>query len=98
MLMSLKAGGLGLNLTAATRVIHYDLWFNPAVESQATDRACRIGQTKNVFVHRLIAAGTFEERIDAMLKSKRELADMSVATGEAWISRMGNEELKELFG
>jgi uncharacterized Zn finger protein/superfamily II DNA or RNA helicase len=98
MLISLKAGGLGLNLTAASRVVHYDLWFNPAVENQATDRAFRIGQRKNVFVHRLIAAGTFEERIDAMLKSKRELADMSVASGESWISRMGNEELKELFG
>ncbi len=98
MLMSLKAGGLGLNLTAASRVIHYDLWFNPAVENQATDRAFRIGQAKNVFVHRLIAAGTFEERIDAMLKAKRELADMSVASGESWISRMGNEELRELFG
>jgi len=98
MLISLKAGGLGLNLTTASRVIHYDLWFNPAVENQATDRVFRIGQTKNVFVHRIIAAGTFEERINAMLKSKRELADLSVASGESWISRMGNEELKELFG
>jgi SNF2 family DNA or RNA helicase len=98
MLISLKAGGLGLNLTAATRVIHYDLWFNPAAESQATDRAFRIGQTKNVFVHRLITAGSFEEKIDAMLKSKRELAEMSVATGESWISRLGTEELRELFG
>ena len=98
MLISLKAGGLGLNLTAATRVIHYDLWFNPAAESQATDRAFRIGQTKNVFVHRLITAGSFEEKIDAMLKSKRELAEMSVATGESWISRLGTDELRELFG
>jgi superfamily II DNA or RNA helicase len=97
MLVSLKAGGLGLNLTAASRVIHYDLWFNPAVENQATDRAFRIGQTKNVFVHRLITAGSFEERIDEMLKDKRELADMSVASGESWIAKMSAQELGELF-
>lgn len=97
MLVSLRAGGLGLNLTAASRVIHFDLWFNPAVENQATDRAFRIGQTKNVFVHRLIAAGSFEERIDAMIKSKRELADMSVSSGESWIAKMSAKELKELF-
>jgi superfamily II DNA or RNA helicase len=97
MLVSLKAGGLGLNLTAASRIVHYDLWFNPAVENQATDRAFRIGQTKNVFVHRLITAGTFEEKLNHMLKSKRELADMSVATGESWISRLGDKELRELF-
>ena len=82
MLVSLKAGGVGLNLTAASRVIHYDLWFNPAVENQATDRAFRIGQTRNVFVHRFITAGSFEEKIDEMLKSKRELAELSVASGE----------------
>jgi superfamily II DNA or RNA helicase len=97
MLVSLKTGGLGLNLTAASRVIHFDLWYNPAVENQATDRAFRIGQTRNVFVHRFITTGTFEEKIDAMISSKRELADMTVATGEKWISRMGNEELRSLF-
>jgi uncharacterized Zn finger protein/superfamily II DNA or RNA helicase len=97
MLVSLKAGGLGLNLTAASHVIHYDLWFNPAVESQATDRAFRIGQTKNVFVHRLITLGTFEEKLDAMIKSKRELAEMSVSSGESWLSRMSDEEIKGLF-
>jgi len=97
MLVSLRAGGLGLNLTAASRVIHYDLWFNPAVENQATDRAFRIGQTKNVFVHRLIVAGSFEEKIDAMLKAKRELADMSVSSGESWIAKMSGDELRELF-
>ena len=97
MLVSLKAGGLGLNLTAASRVIHYDLWFNPAIESQATDRAFRIGQTRNVFVHRLIVAGSFEERIDAMIKAKRELAEMSVSSGEAWIAKMSKDELRELF-
>lgn len=97
MLVSLKAGGLGLNLTAASRVIHYDLWFNPAVENQATDRAFRIGQRSNVFVHRFITQNTFEEKIDAMLQSKRELADMTVASGESWLARMSHEELKELF-
>jgi superfamily II DNA or RNA helicase len=97
MLVSLKAGGLGLNLTAASRVIHYDLWFNPAVENQATDRAFRIGQTRNVFVHRFITLGTFEEKLDAMIKSKRELAEMSVASGESWLSRMSDKELHELF-
>jgi SNF2 family DNA or RNA helicase len=97
MLVSLRAGGLGLNLTAASRVIHYDLWYNPAVEAQATDRAFRIGQTRNVFVHRLIAKNTFEEKIDKMLSSKKELADMTVASGESWLSKMTNQELKALF-
>jgi superfamily II DNA or RNA helicase len=97
MLVSLKAGGLGLNLTAASRVIHYDLWFNPAVENQATDRAYRIGQAKNVFVHRFITLGTFEEKLDAMIKAKRELAEMSVASGESWLSRMSDEEIRGLF-
>jgi SNF2 family DNA or RNA helicase len=97
MLVSLRAGGLGLNLTAASRVVHYDLWYNPAVENQATDRTYRIGQTKNVFVHRLISSGTFEEKIDAMIKAKRELADMSIASGESWIAKMGIDELRSLF-
>ena len=97
MLVSLRAGGLGLNLTAASRVIHFDLWFNPAVESQATDRAFRIGQTKNVFVHRFITAGTFEEKLDAMIKSKRELAEMSVSSGESWLCRMSDEEIKAIL-
>lgn len=97
MLVSLKAGGLGLNLTAASRVIHFDLWYNPAVESQATDRAFRIGQRRDVFVHRFITRNTFEERIEAMLESKRELAEMTVSSGESWLSRMDHEELKRLF-
>ncbi|HOX49716.1 MAG TPA: DEAD/DEAH box helicase, partial [Spirochaetales bacterium] len=79
-----------------TRVIHYYLWFNPAVESQATDRAFRIGQTRDVFVHRLVTKGTLEERIDAALASKRELADLAVGAGETWLSELGNAELKEL--
>jgi uncharacterized Zn finger protein/superfamily II DNA or RNA helicase len=97
MLVSLKAGGLGLNLTAASRVVHFDLWYNPAVENQATDRAYRIGQTRNVFVHRIVAAGTFEEKIDRMLADKRELAEMTVASGETWISKLGETELRSLF-
>lgn len=97
MVVSLKAGGLGLNLTAASRVIHFDLWYNPAVEQQATDRAFRIGQTRNVFVHRFVTRGTFEEKIDAMLSSRRELADMTVASGETWLARMSHEELSDLF-
>jgi SNF2 family DNA or RNA helicase len=97
LLVSLRAGGLGLNLTAASRVIHYDLWYNPAVENQATDRAFRIGQKRNVFVHRFLTKNSFEEKIDAMLKSKRELADMTVSSGESWLARMSHEELKALF-
>ncbi|MFP3089159.1 SNF2-related protein [Treponema sp. TIM-1] len=97
LLVSLKAGGLGLNLTAASRVIHYDLWYNPAVENQATDRAFRIGQTQKVFVHRFITKNSFEEKIDAMLTSKRELADMTVSSGESWLARMSHEELRALF-
>jgi SNF2 family DNA or RNA helicase/uncharacterized Zn finger protein len=95
-ILSLKAGGTGLNLTAATNVIHYDLWWNPAVETQATDRAYRIGQDKNVMVYRLLTKGTFEEKIDAILQSKKELANLTVASGEKWIGDMSNSELKEL--
>ncbi|MDR0316276.1 MAG: DEAD/DEAH box helicase family protein [Treponema sp.] len=97
MLVSLKAGGLGLNLTAASRVIHYDLWYNPAVENQATDRAFRIGQKRNVFVHRFITKNSFEEKIDAMITGKKELAEMTVSSGESWLARMSHKELKELF-
>lgn len=96
--LSLKAAGTGLNLTAATHVIHYDLWWNPAVEAQATDRAYRIGQHQNVMVHRFITRDTFEERINEMINSKRELAQMTVSTGENWIGRLSNKELRELFG
>jgi len=97
LLVSLRAGGLGLNLTAASRVIHYDLWYNPAVENQATDRAFRIGQERNVFVHRFITKNSFEEKIDAMISSKQELADMTIASGESWLARMSHDELKALF-
>ena len=97
-LLSLKAAGTGLNLTAATQVIHYDLWWNPAVEAQATDRAYRIGQKKNVQVHRFITRNTFEEKIDEMIQKKKHLADMTVATGENWIGKFSNKELREIFG
>jgi superfamily II DNA or RNA helicase len=95
-ILSLKAGGTGLNLTAASHVIHYDLWWNPAVESQATDRAFRIGQTRNVMVHRLINKGTIEEKIDVMLREKKALANLTVASGENWIGNLSNDELKAL--
>jgi len=96
-ILSLKAAGTGLNLTAATHVIHYDLWWNPAVEAQATDRAYRIGQKSNVMVHRFITKGTFEERINAMIQSKKALADLTVASGETWIGNLSNKELKDIF-
>jgi SNF2 family DNA or RNA helicase len=96
-LLSLKAGGTGLNLTAASHVVHFDLWWNPAVEAQATDRAYRIGQQRNVQVHRFITRATFEERIDAMIRSKRELAEMAVGSGETWIGQLPERDLKSLF-
>ena len=97
MILSLKAGGTGLNLTSATNVIHYDLWWNPAVEDQATDRTYRIGQDKNVMVHRMITLGTFEEKIDEMLKSKKELADLAVYEGEKILTELSDEEIYEIF-
>ena len=96
-ILSLKAGGVGLNLTAANHVIHYDLWFNPAVENQATDRAFRIGQTKKVTVHRLITKNSFEEKIDKMIKAKQELSDLSVNIGENWLKDMDKDDLKDIF-
>lgn len=95
-LLSLKAAGTGLNLTAANNVIHYDLWWNPAVEAQATDRAYRIGQEQKVMVHRFITQGTFEEKINKLIQSKKELADLTVSTGEKWIGEYSNNELREL--
>ena len=95
-ILSLKAGGTGLNLTAANHVIHYDLWWNPAVENQATDRAFRIGQKKNVMVHRLLCKGTLEEKIDEMLNKKKELADITVSQGETWIGDMSDKDLQKL--
>ncbi|MBP3438446.1 MAG: DEAD/DEAH box helicase [Sutterella sp.] len=97
LIISLKAGGTGLNLTAASAVVHYDLWWNPAVENQATDRAYRIGQTRDVLVYRFLCAGTFEEKINEMLAQKRELADLTVVTGENWIGDMSAAELSAVF-
>lgn len=96
LLLSLKAGGVGLNLTAATHVFHFDRWWNPAVEDQATDRTYRIGQTKNVQVHKLITIGTLEEKIDALLESKRDLADRVVGTGEGWLTELDDDALRRL--
>lgn len=96
-ILSLKAGGVGLNLTSANHIIHYDLWFNPAVENQATDRAFRIGQKKNVNVYRLITKNSFEEKIDKIIKAKQELNNLSISIGESWLKDMNKDELKEIF-
>jgi superfamily II DNA or RNA helicase len=96
LLLSLKAGGVGLNLTAATHVFHFDRWWNPAVEDQATDRTYRIGQTRNVQVHKLITMGTLEEKIDGMLESKRDLADRVVGSGEGWLTELDDDALRRL--
>jgi hypothetical protein len=95
-LLSLKAGGTGLNLTAAAHVIHLDRWWNPAVEDQATDRAFRIGQRRNVQVRKFVCAGTIEERIDAMIEAKRTLAGSVVGDGEQWLTELSTDELRDL--
>lgn len=97
MVLTLKAAGSGLNLTAASVVIHYDLWWNAAVETQATDRAYRIGQQSTVNVYRFISANTFEEKINQIIEEKRRLTEMTVATGESWIGDLSNEELAHVF-
>ena len=97
LILSLKAGGTGLNLTAASQVIHYDLWWNPAIEAQATDRAFRIGQKRNVQVHRFITKGTFEEKINALLETKKAIANMTVNAGETWLADMDDKQLAEIF-
>ncbi|NUP76102.1 MAG: ATP-dependent helicase [Nonomuraea sp.] len=96
-LLSLKAAGVGLNLTAANHVIHVDRWWNPAVEDQATDRAFRIGQRRNVQVRKLICAGTLEERVDEMIERKKALAERVVGTGEDWLTDLSTDELREVF-
>ena len=98
MVLSVKAGGTGLNLTGANHVIHFDRWWNPAVENQATDRAFRIGQTKDVVVHKMVCTGTIEERIDTLISSKKELSENVIgAGGETWITELGDKELMELL-
>ncbi|MHB0857164.1 MAG: DEAD/DEAH box helicase [Anaerolineae bacterium] len=95
--LSLKAGGTGLNLMRANHVFHFDRWWNPAVENQATDRAYRIGQTRDVQVHKYICLGTLEERIDMLIESKRALAESVVGAGESWLTDLGTEELREII-
>ncbi|MER6626617.1 C-terminal helicase domain-containing protein, partial [Streptomyces sp. NPDC000931] len=95
-LLSLKAAGTGLNLTAANHVVHVDRWWNPAVENQATDRAFRIGQRRNVQVRKLVCVGTVEERVDEMITRKSVLADGAVATGEGWLGGLSVEDLREV--
>ena len=96
-ILSLKAGGTGLNLTAANRVFHFDRWWNPAVEDQATDRAFRIGQRRNVFVHKFVVTGTLEERIQEMLERKREVSENLLSAGEGWITELSNDDLRKLL-
>jgi len=94
--LSLKAGGLGLNLTRANHVFHFDRWWNPAVENQATDRAFRIGQTKDVWVHKFVCGGTLEERIDELIESKKALAESVVGAGEGWLTELSTDRLREM--
>ncbi|MCK5570122.1 MAG: SWF/SNF helicase family protein, partial [Spirochaetes bacterium] len=96
-ILSLKAGGTGLNLTRASHVFHFDRWWNPAVEAQATDRAYRIGQVKNVQVYSFIASRTYEEKIDEMLEDKRDLADRIIKSGEKGLTELSVEEIVDLI-
>jgi SNF2 family DNA or RNA helicase len=96
-ILSLKAGGTGLNLTRANHVFHFDRWWNPAVENQATDRVFRIGQTRNVQVHKFLCAGTLEEKIDRMIDAKQEMAGRVIGSGEAWLTELSTKDLRELF-
>jgi len=97
MVLSIKAAGTGLNLTKASSVIHFDRWWNPAVEDQATDRAYRIGQTKNVTVYKFVSRGTIEEKIDTIIEDKKKLAREAVGSGEAWITKLSDKELLDLL-
>ena len=97
LILSLKAGGVGLNLTRANHVFHVDRWWNPAVENQATDRAFRIGQTRKVQVHKFVCTGTLEERIHDLIESKKALADQVVGTGESWLAQLDSENLRDLL-
>jgi SNF2 family DNA or RNA helicase len=96
-LLSLRAGGTGLNLTAASHVIHLDRWWNPAVENQATDRAFRIGQIRNVQVRKFVCTGTLEEKIDEMIEEKKALADLVITDGEGWLTELSTRELRKVF-
>jgi SNF2 family DNA or RNA helicase len=96
-ILSLKAGGVGITLTKANHVFHFDRWWNPAVEDQATDRAFRIGQTQNVFVHKFIALGTLEEKIDQMIEDKKKIAGAIVGSDESWLNTLDNQAFKQLI-
>jgi len=96
-ILSLKAGGVGITLTKANHVFHFDRWWNPAVEDQATDRAFRIGQKKNVFVHKFVSMGTLEERIDQMIEEKKKISGAIMGSGESWLTELDNESFKELI-
>jgi len=96
-ILSLKAGGVGLNLTRANHVFHFDRWWNPAVENQATDRVFRIGQTRNVQVHKFVCNGTLEERIHELIESKKALSEQIVGTGENWLTEFDTEQLRDLL-
>ena len=95
-ILSLKAGGVGLNLTRANHVFHFDRWWNPAVENQATDRAFRIGQKRNVQVHKFVCVGTLEEKIDEMIERKKALAESVVGTGENWLTELSTDDLRQM--
>ena len=95
--LSLRAGGSGLNLTRANHVFHFDRWWNPAVENQATDRAFRIGQLRNVQVHKFVVAGTLEERINDIIANKQALAESIVGSGESWLTELDTDQLRELL-
>ncbi|EQD71970.1 SNF2/RAD54 family helicase, partial [mine drainage metagenome] len=96
MILSLKAGGTGINLTAASHVIHFDRWWNPATEDQATDRAYRISQFKPVQVHKLVSEGSIEEKISMMIARKRRLADSVLGSSQEWITELDDDQLTEL--
>jgi non-specific serine/threonine protein kinase len=99
MVLSIKAGGTGLNLTGANHVVHFDRWWNPAVENQATDRAFRIGQTKNVNVYKFTSKGTVEEKISALIESKKVLQQEVIGSsdGESWMANLDNKAILDLF-
>lgn len=96
-ILSLRAGGVGLNLTNANHVFHFDRWWNPSVEDQATDRAFRIGQRKNVFVHKFVALGTLEEQIDTLIEDKKRLSALVVGTDEGWLTELDNDTFNDLI-
>lgn len=96
-ILSLKAGGVGLNLTEARHVVHFDRWWNPAVEEQATDRVYRIGQTENVNVHKMICEGTIEERIDELIEQKKSLSKQILSQGEGWVTELSDKEIFDLI-